>query len=160
MPTTRMHCCIVQGMNSSVWCGKPILEDELTLLYIGILTARLFRNCQEFTVTLLLWLAMCRASCIVASIFFFYGAGVTTNHHARPNSSPLPMATSASCGYAINAGVFAGGAIIALLATASAISYYLAIARIDMIWLDHGSKPNAGLETGHRSPAPPATHTT
>jgi hypothetical protein len=94
----------------------------------------------------------------VAVIFFFYGAAVSSNRHARVNAKPLPVATSASCGYAINAGVFAGGALIALLGTASGVTYYLAVSRMDTDWAEQ-LKPQSGIELGHPSaPAAAAVH--
>ncbi|KAG0583215.1 hypothetical protein M758_3G120000 [Ceratodon purpureus] len=98
------------------------------------------------------------ASCVVAVIFFFYGAGVSSNHHARVNAKALPGATSASCGYAINAGVFAGGALVSLLGTVSGATYYLAVSRMDMNWADH-LKPQTGIELGQpTAPAAVALH--
>lgn len=105
----------------------------------------------------LFWTLLHRASCIVAVIFFFYGAGVSSNHHARANAKPLPAATSASCGYAINAGVFAGGALIALVATVAGVTYYLAVSRMDMDWAEH-LKPQSGggIELGMPTAVPAA----
>lgn len=100
----------------------------------------------------------CRASCIVAVICFCYGAGVSSNHHARANAKPLPAATSASCGYAINAGVFAGGALIALVGTLAGATYYLAVARMHMLWAEH-LKPQVpgGIELGLPTAVPAAS---
>ncbi|CAM6015137.1 unnamed protein product [Sphagnum balticum] len=82
------------------------------------------------------------AACVTAVMFFFYGAAVSSNHHAKQNPRPMPVATSVSCGYAVNAGVFAGGALITLLATAFAVTYYLAACRIYMSF-NHRSKAAA-----------------
>ncbi|XP_073386895.1 uncharacterized protein [Physcomitrium patens] len=68
--------------------------------------------------------------CVVAVVLFFYGAGVSSHYHAVANPKPLPAATATSCGYAINAGMFAGGAVIGLLTTVSGVIYYLAVSRM------------------------------
>lgn len=94
----------------------------------------------------------CRALCIVAVCFYLYGAGVSSNHHARPlnpRAVVLPATTSASCGYAIDSGVLASAALMSLLATISGVTYYLAASRIFLIhtWLGQPSfyvvKPQA-----------------
>ena len=83
---------------------------------------------------------------------------MSSNHHARVNAKPLPVATSAECGYAINAGVFAGGALIALLGTTAGVTYYLAMSRMDTDWADH-RKAQAGMELGQpTAPAAAAVH--
>lgn len=91
----------------------------------------------------------------MAVVFFFYGAGVSSNHHARVDAKPMPAATSASCGYAINAGVFAGGALIGLLGTVAGATYYLAVSRMNMEWAQHlKPQPGAGIELGMPAAAP------
>jgi len=95
---------------------------------------------------------------IVAVIFYFYGAGVSSNHHARPNPRPLfPATTSASCGYAIDSWVLASAALMTLLATVSGVTYYLAASRVFLIhtWL---GQPQFSIKVAHpeapRGPTP------
>ncbi|KAG0628315.1 hypothetical protein M758_1G017800 [Ceratodon purpureus] len=96
--------------------------------------------------------------CILAVIFYFYGASVSSNRHARPLPRPfLPAATSTPCGYAISSGVFASAALMTFLATASGITYYLAASRVYIIHTWFG-QPKFCFEveqpTGSPLPAP------
>ncbi|XP_024370209.1 protein VASCULATURE COMPLEXITY AND CONNECTIVITY [Physcomitrium patens] len=92
--------------------------------------------------------------CVVAMIFYFYGAGVSSNHHAQSNPRPvLPASTSASCGYAVDSGVFAGAAFLTILATASGITYYLAASRVYIhSWL---CQPTYCIEVAQLPPPKP-----
>jgi hypothetical protein len=97
-------------------------------------------------------------------IFYFYGASVSSNRHARPLPRPfLPAATSTSCGYAVDSGVFASAALMTLLATGSGITYYLAASRVYVIhtWL---GQPKFRIMVGQPAegplPTPPTIITT
>jgi len=100
---------------------------------------------------------MSRALSIVAVLIYFYGASMSSNHHARPNPRPsvFPATTSASCGYAVDSGVLASAALLTLVATASGITYYLAASRVFLIhtWL---GQPQLRIKVAHPSgEAPP-----